>query len=81
VATTKAIITLSNKSLHLNNAKLNFEARFHGLRYYMYHWKLLTAVLLISVLMFWEIVITFLLWRSILRLLRDAAEKIDKKLQ
>jgi len=81
VATTKAIVTLSNKSLHLNNAKLNFEARFHGLRYYMYHWKLLTAVLLISVLMFWEIVITFLLWRSILRLLRDAAEKIDKKLQ
>jgi len=81
VATTKAIITLSNKSLHLNNAKLNFEARFHGLRYYMYHWKLLTAVLLISVLMFWEIVITFLLWRSILRLLRDAADKIDKKTQ
>lgn len=81
VATTKAIVTLSNKSLHLNNANLNFEARFHGLRYYMYHWKLLTAVLLISILMFWEIVITFLLWRSVLRLLRDAADKIDKKIQ
>jgi len=78
VSTTKAIITLSNKSLHLNSAKLNFEARFHGLRYYMYHWKLLTAVLLISILMFWEIVITFLLWRSVLRLLRDA---VDKKTQ
>jgi len=81
VATTKAIVTLSNKSLHLNSAYLNFEARFHGLRYYMYHWKFLTAILLISVLMFWEIVITFLLWRSILRLLRDAADKIDKKIQ
>jgi len=78
VSTTKAIVTLSNKSLHLNTARLNFEARFHGLRYYMYHWKLLTAVLLISILMFWEIVITFLLWRSVLRLLRDA---VDKKTQ
>jgi len=81
VSTTKAIITLSNKSLHLNTARLNFEARFHGLRYYMYHWKLLTAVLLISILMFWEIVITFLLWRSVLRLLRDAVDKVEKKTQ
>jgi len=75
VSTTKAILTLSNKELHLNSAKLNFEARFHGLRYYMYHWKLLTAVLLISIIMFWEIVISFLLWRSALRLFRDAIEK------
>ncbi|ORX87499.1 hypothetical protein BCR32DRAFT_215288 [Anaeromyces robustus] len=75
VSTTKAILTLSNKSLHLNSAKLNFEARFHGLRYYMYHWKLLTGVLLISVFMFFEIVVTFLLWRSAIRLLKDAVEK------
>jgi len=75
VSTTKAVLTLSTKELHLNSAKLNFEARFHGLRYYMYHWKLLTAVLLISIFMFWEIVVTFLLWRSVLRLIKDDIKK------
>jgi len=81
VSTTKAVLTLSNKNLHLNSAELNFEARFHGLRYYMYHWKLLTGTLIVSILMFWGVVITFLLWRSALRLMNDAIGIIEKKNQ
>lgn len=70
-STTKAVITLSTKQLHLNSAVLNFEANFHGLRYYMYHWKIPTGILLISIFMLWETIIAFFLWRSIISFFSD----------
>jgi seipin len=60
-------IELSNPDLRTYESSVKIHAHFTGLRYFMYHWPLSTALLGISSLMFWICLSIFVAWRVFLK--------------
>ncbi|KAI8996871.1 putative adipose-regulatory protein-domain-containing protein [Pilobolus umbonatus] len=60
---THARVTLSSQRLQVYDATLNVVADFHGLRYYMYHRKFITATVFILLFTVIEIMFAIVAWR------------------
>ena len=61
-AVTKVYISLSKTKLEVYDAELRIEARFSGLRYYMYNWFLTTAAVGISLIVLAESLVVLVLY-------------------
>ncbi|KAI1304445.1 Berardinelli-Seip congenital lipodystrophy 2 (seipin) [Mortierella claussenii] len=59
----QVIIEISNPHLQIYKASLHINARFQGLRYFMYYYRISTAVVFISIFIFWELVFCVLTWQ------------------
>ncbi|RKO83026.1 hypothetical protein BDK51DRAFT_27423 [Blyttiomyces helicus] len=58
----------------LYETSLHIEASFQGLRFFMYHWRITTAALFVSVFTFWEAIYAFLIWRLLLSFFNSPAK-------
>ncbi|KAJ2839971.1 hypothetical protein J3B01_000220 [Coemansia erecta] len=58
---TSAWIALS-KPLQVYNAQIIIRAQFSGLRYWMYYWRVPTALVFIVMAVIWQIVLTVVAW-------------------
>ncbi|KAJ2354707.1 hypothetical protein GGF43_003109 [Coemansia sp. RSA 2618] len=61
---TSAWISLS-KPLQVYSAHITIRAQFSGLRYWMYYWRLPTALAFIAVAVVWQLVLTAVAWSVI----------------
>ncbi|KAG0276286.1 Berardinelli-Seip congenital lipodystrophy 2 (seipin) [Linnemannia exigua] len=62
---TKALIEISNPGLQIYRTTLHIDAHFQGLRYFMYYYRVTTALIFMTVFIFWEIVFCILTWQTI----------------
>ncbi|RKP02612.1 hypothetical protein CXG81DRAFT_24754 [Caulochytrium protostelioides] len=61
-----AIVRISTSRLHFYECKLYAHAFFQGLRYFMYHWRWTTTLVLMSLFLVWEAVLLYAVWKVIL---------------
>ncbi|KAF9971381.1 hypothetical protein BGZ73_005710 [Actinomortierella ambigua] len=59
----RAIVSVSAHELHIYSTSIHIDAHFSGLRYFMYYYKVPTALAFISVFIFWEIVFSVVTWQ------------------
>ncbi|KAG0261803.1 hypothetical protein BG011_000634 [Mortierella polycephala] len=59
---TRAYILISNPDLQIYSSTIHIDARFHGLRYFMYYYKFSTAIIFMSIFIFWEVIFSVLTW-------------------
>ncbi|KAF9345204.1 Berardinelli-Seip congenital lipodystrophy 2 (seipin), partial [Mortierella sp. NVP85] len=59
----RAIVSISTPELQVYRSTIHFDAHFHGLRYFMYYYKVSTAIVFMLVFIFWEIVFTVITWQ------------------
>ncbi|KAK3843239.1 MAG: putative adipose-regulatory protein-domain-containing protein, partial [Linnemannia gamsii] len=52
-------------SLQIYRTTLHIDAHFQGLRYFMYYYRVTTAIIFMAVFIFWEIVFCILTWQTI----------------
>ncbi|KAF9128345.1 Berardinelli-Seip congenital lipodystrophy 2 (seipin) [Mortierella sp. 14UC] len=62
---TKALIEISNPNLQIYRTSLHIDAHFQGLRYFMYYYRVTTALIFMTVFIFWEIIFCILTWQTI----------------
>ncbi|KAF9549452.1 hypothetical protein EC957_003841 [Mortierella hygrophila] len=62
---TRALIEISNPGLQIYRTTLHIDAHFQGLRYFMYYYRVSTALIFMSFFVFWEIVFGVLAWQTI----------------
>ncbi|KAI9099877.1 putative adipose-regulatory protein-domain-containing protein [Phlyctochytrium arcticum] len=72
-------LQLSDPRIQLYRTSLHVEANFQGLRFFMYHWRTTTAIVFISVFMFWEALFAFTLWSLALSLFNQDLSNEDRK--
>ncbi|KAI8349554.1 putative adipose-regulatory protein-domain-containing protein [Mortierella sp. GBAus27b] len=60
---TRARVTISTPDLQVYKSTIHIDARFHGLRYFMYYYKVSTALVFMLVFIFWELVFTVITWQ------------------
>ncbi|ORX96423.1 DUF1226-domain-containing protein [Basidiobolus meristosporus CBS 931.73] len=60
---THASVTISSPKLQIYSAMLRLDARFEGLRYFMYYWSTTTAVVFVILFFLWEVVFSFIAWK------------------
>ncbi|KAF9581750.1 Berardinelli-Seip congenital lipodystrophy 2 (seipin) [Lunasporangiospora selenospora] len=60
---TRAYVEISTPELQVYRSSIHIDAHFHGLRYFMYYYKLSTALVFMSVFIFWEIVFSVVTWQ------------------
>jgi len=60
---TKAIVSVSDSRLQIYTMHLHLVADFHGLRYYMYYHRILTAMVFITLFIFIELSCATVAWR------------------
>ncbi|KAG0096234.1 Berardinelli-Seip congenital lipodystrophy 2 (seipin) [Podila epicladia] len=60
---TRAYIELSHPDLQVYRSTIHIDAHFHGLRYFMYYWKVSTALVFMAVFIFWEIIFSVVTWQ------------------
>ena len=53
----------SHYPIHIYNSKLHLEAKFHGVRYFMYHWFFTSATIGIAFIMLWELFFLLAIWK------------------
>ncbi|KAL1918345.1 uncharacterized protein VTP21DRAFT_3005 [Calcarisporiella thermophila] len=71
---TRARISISDSRLMVYSARLRLDARFRGLRYFMYYWPITTAVVFVCIFLFWELVFGVIAWRSLVTWWRNRHE-------
>ncbi|KAG0053497.1 Berardinelli-Seip congenital lipodystrophy 2 (seipin) [Gryganskiella cystojenkinii] len=59
----RAVVDISNAELMIYKCTLNIDAHFQGLRYFMYYYRISTALVFMSLFIFWEMVFTILTWQ------------------
>ncbi|KAF9190090.1 Berardinelli-Seip congenital lipodystrophy 2 (seipin) [Haplosporangium sp. Z 11] len=59
----QARIQISTPALQVYSSSIHIDAHFHGLRYFMYYYKVSTALVFMTVFIFWEIVFSILTWQ------------------
>ncbi|KAF9419437.1 Berardinelli-Seip congenital lipodystrophy 2 (seipin) [Podila epigama] len=59
----RAYIEISHPGLQVYRSAIHIDAHFHGLRYFMYYWKVSTALVFMSVFIFWEIIFSVVTWQ------------------
>ncbi|KAI9028019.1 putative adipose-regulatory protein-domain-containing protein [Hyaloraphidium curvatum] len=74
--TASLVLLLSHPSLRTYSARLLLAARFTGLRWFMYHRRIPTAVFLISLIAFAESAGLFILWRAAVARFGGAGEAV-----
>ena len=60
---TRALIEISTGKLQIYKCTLNVDAHFQGLRYFMHYYRVSTAIVFMSLFIFWEMVFTVLTWQ------------------
>ncbi|ORX62677.1 DUF1226-domain-containing protein [Hesseltinella vesiculosa] len=60
----KAFVSISDPNVQIYDAQLSIQADFRGLRYYMYHRRIPTAITFILLFMAIELLFTYMAWRS-----------------
>ncbi|KAF9312778.1 Berardinelli-Seip congenital lipodystrophy 2 (seipin) [Podila horticola] len=60
---TRAYVEISHPDLQVYRSTIHIDAHFHGLRYFMYYWKVSTALVFMSVFIFWEIIFSVVTWQ------------------
>ncbi|KAG0211854.1 hypothetical protein BGX28_007309 [Mortierella sp. GBA30] len=59
----KARVEISHPALQVYKSTIHIDAHFQGLRYFMYYWKVSTALVFMSVFIFWEIIFSVITWQ------------------
>ncbi|KAG0348497.1 Berardinelli-Seip congenital lipodystrophy 2 (seipin) [Podila humilis] len=59
----RAYVEISHPDLQVYKSSIHIDAHFHGLRYFMYYWKVSTALVFMSVFIFWEIIFSVVTWQ------------------
>ncbi|KAI7827081.1 putative adipose-regulatory protein-domain-containing protein [Gamsiella multidivaricata] len=59
----RAYVEISSPELQVYKSSIHIDAHFHGLRYFMYYYKLSTALVFMSVFIFWEIIFSVVTWQ------------------
>ncbi|KAG9066087.1 hypothetical protein KI688_001306 [Linnemannia hyalina] len=62
---TRALIEISNPGLQIYRTTLHIDAHFQGLRYFMYYYRVSTALIFMTFFVFWEIIFGILAWQTI----------------
>ncbi|KAF9295320.1 hypothetical protein BGZ88_002344 [Linnemannia elongata] len=62
---TRALIEISNPGLQIYRATLHIDAHFQGLRYFMYYYRVSTALIFMTIFVFWEIIFCIMTWQTI----------------
>ncbi|KAK3832744.1 MAG: putative adipose-regulatory protein-domain-containing protein [Linnemannia elongata] len=62
---TRALIEISNPGLQIYRTTLHIDAHFQGLRYFMYYYRISTALIFMTIFVFWEIIFCILTWQTI----------------
>ncbi|KAF9911973.1 Berardinelli-Seip congenital lipodystrophy 2 (seipin) [Linnemannia zychae] len=60
-----ALIEISNPNLQIYRTSLHIDAHFQGLRYFMYYYRVTTALIFMTAFIFWEIIFCILTWQTI----------------
>ncbi|CAO3571866.1 unnamed protein product [Mortierella alpina] len=60
---TSARISISTPELQVYRSTIHIDAHFQGLRYFMYYWKVTTALVFMGVFVFWEIIFSIITWQ------------------
>eukprot|EP00834_Sanchytrium_tribonematis_P001711 NODE_44_length_33449_cov_1.575742.p11 type:complete len:338 gc:universal NODE_44_length_33449_cov_1.575742:11195-10182(-) len=53
----------SHSPIHIYGSKLHLEAKFHGVRYFMYHWFFTSATIGVAFIMLWELFFLLAIWK------------------
>ncbi|KAG0015461.1 hypothetical protein BGZ80_009848 [Entomortierella chlamydospora] len=59
----RAFIEISTPDLQVYKSTIQIVAHFYGLRYFMYYYKVSTALVFMSVFIFWEIIFSVVTWQ------------------
>ncbi|KAF9087861.1 Berardinelli-Seip congenital lipodystrophy 2 (seipin) [Mortierella sp. AD031] len=61
----RALVEISTPDLQVYKSTIHIDAHFHGLRqvYFMYYYKISTAMVFMSVFIFWEIIFSVVTWQ------------------
>ncbi|KAH7054139.1 putative adipose-regulatory protein-domain-containing protein [Linnemannia elongata] len=59
----RAFVEISTPDLQVYRSTIHIDAHFHGLRYFMYYYKVLTALVFMAVFIFWEIIFSVVTWQ------------------
>eukprot|EP00835_Amoeboradix_gromovi_P002634 NODE_153_length_16933_cov_0.442141.p5 type:complete len:347 gc:universal NODE_153_length_16933_cov_0.442141:13093-12053(-) len=62
-ATFMEINMRSHYPIHVYESQLHLEAKFHGVRYFMYHWFFTSATIGIAFIMLWELFFLLAIWK------------------
>jgi len=62
---TKAMIEISTPGLQIYRTALHMDAHFQGLRYFMYYYRVSTALIFMTTFVFWEIIFCIMTWQTI----------------
>ncbi|KAF9273854.1 hypothetical protein BGZ68_001145, partial [Mortierella alpina] len=60
---TSALVSISTPELQVYRSTIHIDAHFQGLRYFMYYWKVTTALVFMGVFVFWEIIFSIITWQ------------------
>ncbi|KAF9947117.1 Berardinelli-Seip congenital lipodystrophy 2 (seipin) [Mortierella alpina] len=60
---TSALVSISTPELQVYRSTIHIDAHFQGLRYFMYYWKVTTALVFMGVFIFWEIIFSIITWQ------------------
>ncbi|KAK9766377.1 hypothetical protein K7432_004596 [Basidiobolus ranarum] len=85
---THAIVNISSPKLQIYSAKLRLDARFEGLRYFMYYWSTSTAAVFVVLFFLWEVVFSFIAWKVLVswwnqrsRFLEEEPQTVPTKME
>ncbi|KAF8932893.1 Berardinelli-Seip congenital lipodystrophy 2 (seipin) [Haplosporangium gracile] len=59
----RAFVEISTPDLQVYKSSIHIDAHFHGLRYFMYYYKISTALVFMAVFIFWEIIFSVVTWQ------------------
>ncbi|KAG0057054.1 Berardinelli-Seip congenital lipodystrophy 2 (seipin) [Gryganskiella cystojenkinii] len=59
----RALVQISSPDLQVYKSSIHLDAHFHGLRFFMYYYKISTALVFIAVFIFWEIIFSIVTWQ------------------
>ncbi|KAF9908155.1 Berardinelli-Seip congenital lipodystrophy 2 (seipin) [Linnemannia zychae] len=59
----RAFVEISTPDLQVYRSTIHIDAHFHGLRYFMYYYKISTALVFMAVFIFWEIIFSVVTWQ------------------
>ncbi len=72
-------MTLSDPSLQTYSAHLLLITHFTGLRYFMYHYRISTAIFMISLLVVLESICLFVVWRILVQAFGGIGRDLEER--
>ncbi|KAF9135492.1 Berardinelli-Seip congenital lipodystrophy 2 (seipin) [Mortierella sp. 14UC] len=72
----RAFIEISTPDLQVYKSTIHIDAHFHGLRYFMYYYKVSTALVFMAVFIFWEIIFSVVTWQVLAGWFGSGAEAL-----